>query len=400
MKIPLADPGQAYLLISNLSSFVFCIFMVIFMRTVLENRNNSHARFIFKRLILVVVACLAADMLTYVFDTRVFFGAGVLHRLSMFLSVLLTVYLGSVWNIFFDVSFHIKGAGKKRITLYMIPVAVAFICLFVNLFTGWLFTFDANNVYARGSFAWVSFFLQYVLVGVLILRAIFFRFTVKTTRYVKLRLSFILVGSLSLLFGLFQILALGKIALHCFGVTASIFIMFLRFQDDQITNDLLTGLNNRYALDAYIEDKAKLYHEGKHGRMQLYLVMMDVNDFKSINDIYGHPEGDMALKTVAATLKKVGAAYKSNLFIARFGGDEFAAVFETSSERRVIELCNEIKNTLQTETAEKKYCLTIGTGYSLYGGKAMSLASFYEEADKALYEDKDRMKNGENPDIA
>ena len=108
----------------------------------------------------------------------------------------------------------------------------------------------------------------------------------------------------------------------------------------------------------------------------------------------------MALKTVAATLKKVGAAYKSNLFIARFGGDEFAAVFETSSERRVIELCNEIKNTLQTETAEKKYCLTIGTGYSLYGGKAMSLASFYEEADKALYEDKDRMKNGENPDIA
>lgn len=368
--------------------------MVVFMRAVLENRNNSHARYMFKRLIVVVVACLSADMLSYVFDARIFFGSGVLHRLSMFLSVLLTVCVGSIWNLFFDVIFHVR-ASKKRWALYMLPVAVAFVCLFVNLFTGWLFSFDANNVYARGPFAFVSFFLQYFLLGVLIFRAIFFKFTVKTLRYAKLRLSFILVCLLSLVFGFFQIVALGKIALHCFGVTASIFIMFLRFQDDQITNDLLTGLNNRYALDAYIEDKIKIYQDGKHARTQLYLVMMDVNDFKSINDIYGHFEGDMALKRVATALKKVGASHKSSLFIARFGGDEFAAVFETSSERRVIELCNDIKDTLKNETADKEYSLTIGTGYALYTGKTMSIAALYENADKELYEDKDRMKNGD-----
>ena len=227
----------------------------------------------------------------------------------------------------------------------------------------------------------------------LIIRAVFFRFNVKTIRYAKLRISFILVGSISLVFGLFQILALGKIALHCFGVTASIFIMFLRFQDDQITNDLLTGLNNRYALDAYIEDKIKIYHDGMHGRNQLYLVMMDVNYFKRINDIYGHLEGDRALKSVALTLKKIGSTYKNNLFIARFGGDEFSAVFESNSEHRVIELCNDIKNTLKRETESEKYRLTIGTGYALYTGKNMSISALYKIADKALYEDKDRMKN-------
>lgn len=381
------------LLIANLSSFVFCIFMVVFMRSVLETQNNSNARFIFKRLIVVVVACLTADMMTYIFDTRVFFGATFFNHVSMFFSVLLTVYVGSVWHLFFDATFHVDAASKTRKWIYMIPVFTAFICLFVNLFTGWLFYFDSNNVYFRGPFVFVSFFLQYFLLGALIIRAVFFRFNVKTIRYAKLRISFILVGSISLVFGLFQILALGKIALHCFGVTASIFIMFLRFQDDQITNDLLTGLNNRYALDAYIEDKIKIYHDGMHGRNQLYLVMMDVNYFKRINDIYGHLEGDRALKSVALTLKKIGSTYKNNLFIARFGGDEFSAVFESNSEHRVIELCNDIKNTLKRETESEKYHLTIGTGYALYTGKNMSISALYKMADKALYEDKDRMKN-------
>ena len=393
MSLLSANLDNTYLLIANLSSFVFCIFMVVFMRSVIENRNNSHARYIFKRLIIIVAACLVSDMLTYVFDTRVFLGARLLHKISMFLSVLLTVCVGSVWNVFFDSTFHIGKENKKRMWFYMIPVFAAFVCLFVNLFTGWLFSFDDNNVYSRGPFAFVSFFLQYLMWGVLILRAVFLKFSVKTIRYAKLRISFILVGLMTLIFGLFQILALGKLALHCFGVAASIFIMFLRFQDDQITNDLLTGLNNRYALDAYVEDKIKIYHEGVHGRNQLYLIMMGVNDFKRINDIYGLQEGDRALKIVAQTLKKIGSSYKTSLFIARYGGDEFSAVFETGSECKVVELCNDIKNTLKSDTEQEKYRLTIGIGCAQYKGKTMSISTLYKSADRALYEDKARMKN-------
>ena len=384
-----------YLLISNLSSDVFCIFIVVFIRALLSSRNNSHSRLAFKRLNNVVVAGLVADMLSYAFENQVFFGAVFLNHLSMFASVLITVYAGAVWHMFFDAVFHIEHTDNKRQIIYFIPTIVAFTCLFVNLFTGFLFSYDAQSVYTRGSFALVSFFLQYLMFAVLILRAVFLKLGARTMRHMKLRKSFIWAGALSLLFGMLQILALGKIAFHCFGIASSTFIMFLRFQEERITNDLLTGLSNRGALDAYLEDRIRIYQDGMRGTDSLYLIMMDVNDFKRINDIYGHMEGDKALKTVAATLKKVGSHYDSGLFLARYGGDEFAAVFETNSERRVRELCNEIKNTLKRETEDNKYRLTIGAGFSAFGGRETSLLSLYETADKALYEDKNQMKGGE-----
>jgi diguanylate cyclase (GGDEF)-like protein len=120
--------------------------------------------------------------------------------------------------------------------------------------------------------------------------------------------------------------------------------------------------------------------------------MMDINYFKRINDTYGHVEGDKALKLVAYILKTIGGAYKSNLFIARFGGDEFAAVFEAASERKVQILCEDIKNTLADETKDFRYLLTMGAGYAVYTGKNMSIEALYDRADKALYEDKHREK--------
>ena len=386
--------SQLFLTVANLSSFAFCIFMVVFMSVVLSNRNNSHARLIFKRLIWVVVACLTADMLTYVFDGMVFYGSHILHAASMFASVLTTVCMGCAWNVFFDAGFHIHSGDKKRLFLYLLPVFVTFFCLVANVFNGYLFSIDDDNVYSRGSLAFISFVLQYLLMAVLFVRAIIYKHVVKTVRYSKLRVSFIWVALISLVFGISQIAALGKVAFHCYGVTASIFIMFLRFQDDQITHDVLTGLNNRYALDEYLEDRIKFYPDGGRGMDRLYLIMMDVNDFKHINDVYGHPEGDRALITVSTALKEVSTRYKVGLFISRFGGDEFAAVIEASSERKVKEFCNKVKDAVYLATADEVYRLTIGAGYALYTGRAMHLAVLYEIADKALYDDKERMKPG------
>ena len=392
LNLLLATNANAYLLASNLAHFVFCIFMIVYMRFALENQNNSHSRFVFKKFIIFVVLYLVADMASYIFDTRQFFGARFLNHVSMFASVFLTAYVGFFLNYFFDVVFHIKDNKNRRIGLYLIPAGLILLLLFINLFTGWLFAIKENNVYVRGPLSFVSFFLQYISFGVLALRAIFYKYPVRTIRYVKLRNSFIWVGALSLFFGALQIIAGGNIALQCFGITAGVFIIFSRFQDDQITNDILTGLNNRYALDTYIEDKIKDYPDGVHGGQSLYLLMMDINFFKRINDVHGHVEGDRALKIVAATLKKVGAKYKSDLFIARFGGDEFAAVFESNSERKVQLLCEEITKTLVDDSQDLSYRLAMGAGYALYTGRAMTLISLYDRADKALYEDKAKIK--------
>ena len=384
-----------YLLVSNLLHFVFCIFMVAYARIALDNQNNSVPRMEFKRFLIVVLTQLGFDMLSYVFDMQSFFGARLGNHVAMFFSVLLTAFVGALCNRFFDTMFRIHTNGVQRFVIYILPTVAMAMVLIVNLFNGWIYTIGEDNCYARGPFYFLSFFLQNISFVVIIIRAALFKFEVKTIRYRKMRDSIVRLGALTLAFGVLQAASAGKVAIQCFGITAGVFIMFFRFQDDQITNDLLTGMNNRYALDTYVADKIKAYADGTKGQRSLYFIMMDVNDFKRINDIYGHPEGDKALKQVALTLKKVGTKYKNGLFISRFGGDEFSAVYESSSEHQVKLLCEEIKERLKADTEEFSYRLTISVGYALYSGKEMSMDRLYSLADESLYEDKRGSKGGE-----
>ncbi len=387
----LATSPASYLLTSNLFHFVFCIALIVYMRMALNNNFSSTSRREFKKFMLIVLAGLCFDMLSYVFDRHDSTFAYVMSHVTMFGSVSLTAFTGYWWNRFFDVLFKIERKGVKHQILYLLPTICAVILLIVNIPTGCIFYMIEGNVYVRGKFYFLSFALQYIAFVVLTIRALLVKIDIATLRRRKMRRNLIWVGIVTFVFGAFQVAANGEVALHCLGITAGMFIIFCRFQDDQITNDVLTGLNNRYALDAYIAEKMQAYASGNHGQRKLYLIMMDINDFKRINDEHGHMEGDNALKFVANLLKRIGASHRTTLFIARFGGDEFAAVYETSSEASAKNLCNEIKDLVCSETKEWKYWLTIGTGVAKYAGKEMMIDRFYSEADEALYVDKRAM---------
>ena len=85
---------EQYLLGANLFHFVFCIFLIVFMRIALENQNNSHMRIWFKRFVVIALACVSFDMLSYVFDMQTFPGARLGNHISMFMSVQLTALVG------------------------------------------------------------------------------------------------------------------------------------------------------------------------------------------------------------------------------------------------------------------------------------------------------------------
>jgi len=384
-----------YLFIGNILHFVFCLFMLLHMRLSLENAVNSHSRRKLKIFMNYVAGCLFADMISYVVEERVFFGARFLNHASMIAAVLLTAFLGYWWNKLFDVFFHLRRESRWFDFLYLLPTVVVAVFLVINFFTGAIWTFDENNVYSRGPLYFVSAICQYISFVTVLFRALFMKKEMRTTsRREKLRSGVIVLCLLTLAFGLLQIFTAGKLSLHCFGITAGVFIIFIRFQDDQITNDTLTGLNNRYALDTYIVDKMIDYSDGQHGGRRLYLIMMDVDRFKRINDLYGHIEGDKALKCVASNLKKMGADHRGTLFLARFGGDEFAAVFEADSDNIVQKLCDSIKASVKEETDSWRYLITVSAGFAVYTGRGMTMESFYSMADSALYSDKSGRAGG------
>lgn len=383
-----------YLLVSNLLNSIFCLFIVLFIRVVLETKNDSASRRSFKKFVTMVTVCLVADMCSYIFDAHTYAGAYALNHISMFASVLLTVFVGYRFNHLFDRLFHIKRTSRKNricTAIYCAPTAITLVLLIINLFTGFLYHIDAdNNVYHRGAWYIVSFAVQYIGFAHAILRAMLEKRNMQNApmKREKMRKTVLCFGGVVLFFGGLQAATGGMIALHCFGLTAGVFVMFVRFLDDQITQDRLTNLNNRYALDAYMLDKTRSYEGRQNNPNHLYLILMDVNDFKLINDRFGHLEGDNALRCIADALRELSLGSRKKLFVSRFGGDEFAAVLEAQDASAVERFAEELKQILSVRTIGWSYRIDVCMGYAEYRGPGSSLLNWLAEADVELYENK------------
>ena len=112
--------------------------------------------------------------------------------------------------------------------------------------------------------------------------------------------------------------------------------------------------------------------------------MMDIDDFKKINDTFGHPVGDEVLRAVANILRETVKSGK----VGRYGGEEFMVVFETGERDAVVKTMNSIMENIRNFDwqkifgSEKKVTLSGGVAFSK---KESSPVELIEEADKKLY---------------
>lgn len=97
----------------------------------------------------------------------------------------------------------------------------------------------------------------------------------------------------------------------------SIFLFFLSLQDSHIYTDSLTGVYNRRRFDLYKEQMQPLLSNDN----KLYVFLIDIDDFKAVNDTYGHLKGDQVLKGLGESLLDLRIKY--HVFVGRIGGDEF-----------------------------------------------------------------------------
>ena len=119
--------------------------------------------------------------------------------------------------------------------------------------------------------------------------------------------------------------------------------------------------------------------------------MIDVDYFKEFNDTYGHVQGDVILKSVADSLMD---NMPSDVFVARFGGDEFSCMCINKSDDEIINYIKSIQNNIKNKKIEHKgnknnNYLTLSFGF--YNGALTS--SMLEKADEALYQSKSKGRN-------
>lgn len=151
--------------------------------------------------------------------------------------------------------------------------------------------------------------------------------------------------------------------------------------------DPLTGLLNRNGLD----EKAprRLKHTSQTSWTALYLV--DLDNFKEVNDTHGHLLGDELLKEVSRVLKVV---FQKKSYIARVGGDEFVVLsYQHNNEKKIMDdaerVCSMLKEKL--ESCSYNVTLSIGVGISTH---PISYSALFTQADTALFAMKSKGKNG------
>jgi diguanylate cyclase (GGDEF)-like protein len=161
----------------------------------------------------------------------------------------------------------------------------------------------------------------------------------------------------------------------------------LQLETDRLTNELaslagtdtLTGCLNRRAFDEQCE--LEFVRSARYDH-KLAFIMIDIDNFKGLNDTSGHLAGDRALARVGETLRRTS---RSIDIVARYGGDEFAILMPDTDMGGVVGLARRIRKDL---AFDDEYSLTLSYGGSLLGANISTLAILSEEADQALYEAK------------
>lgn len=151
--------------------------------------------------------------------------------------------------------------------------------------------------------------------------------------------------------------------------------------------DSLTGIYNRYGFDELAEKMIN-----KNPKAKFVAVLLDIDDFKFVNDIYGHVYGDKALRSLADSMK---AFFPSDALLGRTGGDEFCILLKNYSYEDVKEKLQQFTMAPKTFSYKgKEHPFYISLGYSEYPTFASNRSQLMRGADAALYEIKLHGKNG------
>lgn len=269
---------------------------------------------------------------------------------------------------------------ERNMALCSIPYFLSIALLVVTCWNGCIFYIDSSNVYHRGSFYGLYELLAYGYILFTSIKALIK--ALNKSNYVRRR-DYLILASFAIfpcILGFIQNFT-PTMSMIGMGITLAVVQVYLVSQETLISLDPLTRLNNRNQLLKYLSGKIK--SAGEKG--QLYLLIMDVDNFKTINDKYGHVEGDNALLRIADVLKLL--CVQKDYFVSRYGGDEFIMVCEAESRTEIDMLCHKIEEALEklNQTYSTPYSLSLSIGCAHYTEDIQSIPDFIARADETLY---------------
>ena len=365
-----------------------CIFLLgLLLFKINKGINKQLSQIYLGNLIIVLIAYSAAEIFWALVDGGCLGGSMTLVYLSNIFTYILLSIAAYIWFILSEIMQKEKYIENDlNRMLLSIPIWVsAFLCITAYR-TGLVYYVDENNVLRGGR---LYFVLVLVPFGYMIaasfnaFRRAFCR-ELYTDRYVYIMIGFFptaptILGALQAMYW--------RVPFLCYGSLAAVFYLYSTYMDNLISIDPLTQMNNRNQMYKYLSQK--MHDESSD--MSLFLLIVDVDGFKAINDTYGYSEGDKILVRVAGAIKDACKGPRNRFFISRYGGDEFVIVAEMAYRAEASWLADQIKNNVKRmeDSISSPYDLSVSVGIAQYDyEEPISVQSFIARADSDLYQNK------------
>lgn len=209
-------------------------------------------------------------------------------------------------------------------------------------------------------------------------------------------ISFSMVGAFPVIGSFLQYFAGSAIPITNPSFALALLYGYIAISSRKSGIDFLTGLYNRSIMDKVSGEllSSQALQSSPEDEKAYYFYMMDLNNFKAINDRFGHSEGDRALILTGSVLFDLLDGCKG--CFCRYGGDEFAAlVYDT--EENTQKICDEIRSRVRALRFQYKlkYNMSISIGVTRVSAKSEEdLKQAFRTADSAMYEEKLRTKSG------
>ncbi len=176
---------------------------------------------------------------------------------------------------------------------------------------------------------------------------------------------------------------------HDFSMVFKLMLLYDETKELSITDGLTQLYNKRY----FLETLEKEFVRAKRFGNELSVILMDIDHFKSVNDTYGHVQGDSILKEMGEIINR---GIRKVDFPARYGGEEFIIITPNTNIQDAIEIAERVRDITEKydfKTEKKPLRITISLGVATMNKTITNKTSLIKRADGALYQAKDSGRN-------
>ena len=361
----------------QLNIFMVILLSIIFGYACFKFNRKEHALRLFFELIVVTILILVLEILSVVLNSSNNSNFINAHKLVDMLGFALApaVPILAALYVYKRTNEYIKLSRSKFFWL-SIPVVLCGIMSLGSFHFNWIFHITSENVYERGPLFFVSpltIFFYYFL-NLLFL----YESRQKLNKEELLILS--LLSLITVVMAVFQLKYFVYLTIWN-SMAISIVVNYIFILHSQTKIDPLTGLGNRLAYDECLASYRR------KSNLVLAVVNIDLDDFKSINDLYGHHEGDKVLRVFAAELKTV---FDGKGVPVRVGGDEFMVLMREDRKEKVEQYIRTLIDRISVFNANNSlpYRINFSYGLTVFDNTYNTVDEMIQHSDRRMYEDK------------